>query len=177
MEYNHRIQQRSWINRVSNAQGGIFEQQIEKACEYYIEKKIAYIEKTPEPFKVLKKEKDGTFTGRLGKKAQPDFKGTLCDGRSIVFEAKDTAKDRILQNRLTVEQQYSLELHSSMGGIAGVVVSMMGEFFFIPWVVWRDMKNIYGRKYIKNCDVQKYKVQYKYGVMFLDILMKKSTEQ
>lgn len=49
----------------------------------YINEKRAYIEKTPEPFKVISKNHTtGVFTGRFikYKNAQPDFKGTIFGG-------------------------------------------------------------------------------------------------
>ena len=38
------------------------------------------------------------------KQAQPDFKGALCDGSCIIFDAKHTEKDRIQQNVITETQ-------------------------------------------------------------------------
>lgn len=46
---------RSQISRINNAQSQIFENQIIMACMGYINEKRAYIEKTPEPFKVISK--------------------------------------------------------------------------------------------------------------------------
>lgn len=168
MAYNQAKAQQTWRNTVSNVQGHIMEQEVERACSYYRDKGIAYIEKTPEPFRMLKKQKDGQFLGRVGKAAQPDFKGTLCGGRAMVFEAKYTDKDRIQQNRLTDEQTESLETHWNMGAEAGVVVQMHSEFYYVPWVTWSSMKELFGRKYMTAEDLKRFEVPYRQGIMFLE---------
>ena len=88
------------------------------------------------------------------KKAQPDYKGTLSGGRSIVFEAKHTDKDRIEQGRVNEEQEKRLNNHEKLGALCFVVVSFGYERFFrVPWAEWKRMKELYGRKYIKAEDV------------------------
>ena len=87
-----------WQNRVNNAQGHFFEGAIMAACQFYHDRERAEIDKTPEPFRVTSKSRNGTFTGRFTAHAQPDFQGTLAGGRSIVFEAKYTATDVIRRN-------------------------------------------------------------------------------
>lgn len=165
MAYN----QRAWKNRISNAQGKGFEAEIDRACVHYQQKKLAAIEKTPEPFIVIKKQKGGNFTGKFtNKKAQPDYKGTLPGGQTIVFEAKSTLEDRIQQSAVTPTQAEILENYYHMGAIAFVCISIQNQFFAIPWHVWRDMKAIYGRKYVKPEEIQRYKVRYSMGVMFLE---------
>lgn len=69
---------RSFQSLKNNAQGRFFEEQIERACNYYREKNIANIHKVPEPFRVLKKLPAGKFTGQFLRKAEPDFKGCFC---------------------------------------------------------------------------------------------------
>ncbi|AFB75762.1 hypothetical protein 2016_scaffold57_00123 [Bacteriophage sp.] len=39
------------------------------------------------------------------------------------------------------------------------------QYFKIPWAVFRDMKDNYGRKYITPEDVQEYKIRYVGGVL------------
>jgi len=151
--------------------GMFFEDLIEKSCEVYRQKGAAYIEKTPEPTRMLRApDKTGRFPACYTKRGQPDYKGTLAGGRSVVFEAKHTDKDRILQNRLTPEQTQSLELHHSLGSEAFVLVSFeFRSFFHIPWPVWRDMKERFGRLYVKPEELEEYRVLYRGGVIwFLD---------
>jgi len=94
-----------------------------------------------------------------GKQAQPDYGGTLKGGRSIYFEAKHTDDERIEQRRLTQEQQDDLEAHHKLGAIAFVLVSVsLTDFYRVPWPVWRDMAEIYGRKYMTHAELSRYEV-------------------
>lgn len=141
--------------------GGYFENLISASCDYYHERDIAHIEKTPEPMKVLKPapKQPGKFIACFEKAAQPDYKGTIKGGRSIVFEAKHTDKDRIDYSRLSREQVDGLERHHKLGALSFVIVSFeFQDFYRIPWTVWRDMKDLYGRKYLKLDDLESYRL-------------------
>lgn len=146
-------------NRANNNRGQMFEHLVDQACHAYKQMKKAYIEKTPEPFRVQSKKKDGTFTGWFTGLAQPDYKGTLEGGRAIVFEAKRTSKDRINRDVVTIHQAACLENHFDMGAVVGVCV-MIGDktVGFVPWEVWRDMKEIYGRKYMLEKELREFQV-------------------
>ena len=115
-----------------------------------------------------KKSANGVFIGRFSSPAQPDFQGTLKGGKSIVFEAKRTGKEKITRNVLTDTQMDVLEEHNQLGALCGVCVNIQDDFFFIPWNVWRDMKKIYGRQYLKAEDIKEYKVKFDGSVHFLD---------
>lgn len=155
-------------NRLNNAQGQHFEREILAGCRMYESHGIASIDKTPEPFRVTSKNhRTGEFTGRFSTHAQPDFQGTLYGGRSIMFEAKRTSKDRITRNVLTDTQMDVLEKHSRLGALCGVCICIQDDFFFIPWNVWRDMKEMYGRQYLKPDDIEEYKVKFDGVVHFL----------
>lgn len=158
-------------NKRNNAQGHFFEKEIEQACKKYKEEKVANIEKTPEPFRVLSKNyKDGTFKGRFISHAQPDFKGTLKNGKSVVFEAKYTGTDRIKSSVLTRAQAESLETHHKLGAVAGVCVGIKDRYFFVPWEIWRDMKKHIGKQSATAEDLKQFEIYYRYGegVRFLE---------
>lgn len=140
--------------------GGYFENIISASCDYYLSRGLAKIEKTPEPMKPLgAKNRKGQFLACYTKQAQPDYGGTLKGGRSIYFEAKHTDDERIEQRRLTQEQQDDLETHHKLGAIAFVLVSMsLTDFYRVPWPVWRDMAEIYGRKYMTHAELSRYEV-------------------
>lgn len=162
---------RQYKNRINNAQGQHFEREILAGCRMYEHHGIATIDKTPEPFRVTSKNhRTGEFTGRFSTHAQPDFQGTLHGGRSIMFEAKRTSKDRITRNVLTDTQMEILEKHNRLGALCGVCICIQDDFFFIPWNVWRDMKEMYGRQYLKAEDIKEYKVRFDGAVHFLDRL-------
>lgn len=140
--------------------GSYFESMISGSCDYYLDRGLAKIEKTPEPMKPLgPKNYKGQFLACYTKQAQPDYKGTLKGGRAVVFEAKHTDDDRIEFNRLTKEQRDDLEAHHKLGAIAFVLVSMsLTDFYRVPWPVWRDMAEIYGRKYMTHAELSRYEV-------------------
>lgn len=145
-------------NKMSNDQGDLFENLINQACLYYKNKDIAMIEKTPEPFRVMKKlDKEQLVVRPIGK-AQPDYKGTLRGGRAIVFEAKMTGKDRIQKSVITKHQGDCLDLHEEMGAVAGVCCLVGKVAAFVPWQVWKNMKEQYGRQYMTVEELAAYQV-------------------
>jgi len=155
-------------NKVNNAQGHFFEQAIKAGCALYARRERATVDKTPEPFRVLEKSRDGIFKGRFTARAQPDFQGTIAGGRSIVFEAKYTTTDRLKWDVLTQEQRDALEQHHQRGAISAVCAGIGNDFFFVPWTVWRDMKEWFGRKYVTAENLAPFKVKFNGAVLFLD---------
>lgn len=153
----------------SKRAGEYFENLIEASLSWYKGKGVARVEKTPEPMRPLRPpNRQGQFLACYTKAAQPDFKGTLTGGRSVVFEAKHTDSDRIEYNRLTPEQLDSLAEHHSLGAVVFVLVSVgLQDFFRVPWETWRDMKDIYGHKHIKAAELEPFRVQYIAGVLKL----------
>lgn len=170
MQYDQRRARQQYQNAVNNAQGHFFEGYIKAACTFYSERERAEVDKTPEPFRVLEKSRDGVFKGRFTAHAQPDFQGTLAGGRSIVFEAKYTTTDRMKRDVLTEEQQKVLERHANRGAITAVCAGIDDKFFFVPWEIWRDMKQHFGRKYVTAADVEAFRVKFNGTVMFLDYI-------
>lgn len=153
--------------RRSRAAGEMWENMIEAACQHYRLKGVAEITKTPEPMKPLGRPNSrGQFTACYTKQAQPDYKGTLAGGRAIVFEAKHTDSDRLQQSVVSEEQEKQLDRHMALGAECFVLVSFgFQQFFKVPWEVFKNMKQNYGRKYITAEDVQTYKVRYIGGVL------------
>lgn len=161
--------QRSIRGGQSRQAGAYFEGMIEASLRWYRDKGLAEITKTPEPMKPLgKPNQRGQFLACFTKAAQPDFKGTLSGGRSVVFEAKHTISDRIEYKATTEEQNEQLERHHKLGAVVFVLVAFnLQGFYRVPWPVWRDMKEIYGRKYLKPAELEQYRVQYIAGVLKL----------
>ncbi|MSS90444.1 recombinase [Eisenbergiella tayi] len=152
--------------RQSRIAGEHFESMLQASLDFYRDLNLAYIEKTPEPMKPIRPIGAGRFEACYTKSGQPDFKGTLTGGRSIVFEAKHTDGDRIEASRLTEEQIKALETHYQLGAAAFVVVSIgLQDFYRIPWEVWRDMEKIYGHKHIKQTELEPFRVAYMAGVI------------
>lgn len=154
----------------NRAIGLTFEEVITSACEFYEGQGVAVIEKTPENLRVIKNNHDGTMQAIFEKKAQPDFKGTLDGGKCIIFEAKHTSMDRIQRNVISEMQEKKLDSYEKMGALAYVMVSFqLRNFYRIPWKVFRNMKDIYGRKYLLETELQKYQLKkYKNYILILD---------
>ena len=105
------------------------------------------------------------------RKANAIWEGTLKGGRSIVFEAKHTSSDRIMQDAVKLHQAQHLESSSELGAVCFVIVSMGGGFYRVPWEDWKNMKAIYGHKYLNQQEIEKYKIPYRRGIIaFLDNL-------
>ena len=156
---------------ISRATGEGFETQILTACAYYRAHGIAEIDKTPEPIKVISGRHQNpsgcwSFEAVFTKQAQPDFQGTLCGGSSVVFEAKATDKDRILQSAVTEEQARALESHANMGALAFVLVCLRGRAVYrVMWEDWKNMKELFGHKYMTAVELEPYRVQLRQGVI------------
>lgn len=156
--------------KISKAKGEQFESLVEASCMYYEAQNKAYIEKTPEPFRVIGKTTDATgkaiFKCIFKNKGQPDFKGTLKDGGAICFEAKHTDADVIEQKRVTEEQARALLIHNKLGAKTFVIVSIkMQDFYCVPWKVWGSMKELYGHKYMGENELKQYSVPFQNGVI------------
>ena len=146
--------------RKNRAEGKAFEDKIDKAFAYYKATGYAQIDKTPEPLKVLKSLEAGRFIATIDKKAQPDYKGTIKGGRSVMFEAKFTTSDRITADRVTDEQWKYLSQAAALGAFCYILAGFSsGNVYKIPWEIWSKMKEYFGRKYVTEPDLQQYKVQ------------------
>lgn len=147
--YNPESAAASRCGRQNRSEGAEFEKLIERSCEIYRAKGLAYIEKTPEPFRVISAPNArGQFIGYYEKQAQPDFKGTLLHGQSVVFDAKATSTDRIPMSALSDEQVKSLETHNAMGALAAVLMSYgFKRFYFMPYSLFMSAKELNGHKY------------------------------
>lgn len=142
----------------NRTQGLKFEEIIDEACEHYRNMGLAYIEKNPEPMRVIGviNRKLGHFKAIFTKAAQPDYKGTMQGGRAIVFEAKHTETDRIKQDAVTEDQWKAMDLHEAMGAACFVLVSLGTDYYRVPWKHWKTMKEDCGHKYMNAADLHPY---------------------
>lgn len=147
--------------------GEIFENQIEGSLRWHIDRGLLKANKTPEPMKPLgKPNARGQFLACYTKKAQVDFSGTMYGGRSVRFEAKQTDSDRFEHKRLTDEQMDDLRDHQKLGALCFVLLCFgFDHFYRVPWQVWANMKEIYGRKYVTEKDVQQFRIPVSSGVL------------
>lgn len=167
MEYIPGINpKRQFQGATNRAMGKVLEHYIMAACSYYESKGIAKIEKTPEPMRVIRRLDGGKFIACFDHAAQPDFKGELYGGRAVVFEAKYSDVPKIQQSRITTKQWKDMETHHQMGALCFILVSVeMQRFYCVDWEIWRDMKSIYGRKYLKELDMSEMRVPFENGII------------
>lgn len=86
----------------------------------------------------------------------------------IVEQARKQSNGR----STAVEDQVVYEWAEDMklGAMCFLVVSLeFKEFYRVPWVVFRDMKKIYGHKYMNREELEPYRIKYSNGVVkYLD---------
>lgn len=165
--------ERSLRARRTQAAGNMFENILSTSCGYYKDLDISVIEKTPEPMRPIKpygNRRMGQFIAVYEKQAQPDYKGILCDGTTILFEAKHTDTDRIKRNVVTETQEENFNSYQKMGAHCFVMVSIRFEKFFrVPWNVFSQMKERFGRKYMTEDELEIYRLKMKNGtLLFLE---------
>ena len=160
---------RQLLGKIAKARGKQFESRIDDSFAYYAQKGFAIIEKTPEPMHPTKNLGNGKFIAYYEKQAQPDYKGTIKGGRTVLFEAKFTATDRLTQDRVIDKQASYMDRHQRLGARCFVVAGFStDEVYKIPWDNWRRMKELFGRKYVKETDLQNYRVKTAWnGTLFL----------
>lgn len=150
--------------KINRELGKNFEEQIEAISEMYRLNKLAIIEKTPEPMKILKHIEDGRFEAVFTKSAQPDFKGVIKGGRTVVFDAKFTESSKITYQALSDHQREVLMKYDELGAMAFVLVGFSdGSIYKIDIKTWVNMQGIFGHKHIKQEELEKIKLRAKKG--------------
>ncbi|MFL2071181.1 Holliday junction resolvase RecU [Marinilactibacillus psychrotolerans] len=151
--------------------GENFERLIEMTCAYYSKMGVAYIQKTPEPMKPIKviNRAKRLFQAVYTMKAQPDFTGTLKNGKSVVFEAKHTDGTNIPFDRINDQQQEDLALHNHLGAMTFILISFnMKHFYAVPYKDWMQFKEHSGKKSVNQTDLVDYQISTEKG--YLNIL-------
>ena len=156
---------RSYTSRVNNTQGRIMEDMIAGAARMYEQAGKLVLHKESEPFRMIRyiHRAGGRAEVQFTAKAQPDFIGCLAGGRLLAFESKYTQSDHIRQDVVTKTQAAMLEKYHQIGAAAGVCCGIGTGFdlkyFMVPWVVWKNMKKLYGHKYATADELRNYEVK------------------
>lgn len=155
--------------QMANDAGHLMEKQIETAAEEYLLNGIAKVIKVPEPFRVVKKYRNGKAQIYFQEHAEPDFIGSIYpSGRCIVFEAKYTDTTRIHLKAVTENQQRALDTHTALGAITAVCCGIQGRYYFVPWKIFRDMKRILGHYSASQQELEPFEVKFTgNAIMFL----------
>ena len=140
--------------KVNHFLGENFENRITNICKYYEINNLAKIEKTPEPMKIIQHIDHGHFEAIFTKAAQPDFKGCIKGGKTVVFDAKFTQSDRITYQALSENQREALMYYHKLEAISFVLVGFAnGEIYKVGIENWENMKKDFGRKYILQTEL------------------------
>ena len=106
-------------------------------------------------------DRSGRFLACYTKQAQPDYKGILDGGTAVTFEAKHTNSGKMGLDRVSSTQAACLSRTTLLGGVAFVLCSFGANAYYrVPWLVWCDMKNLFGRKYVTQDDLKAYRVRF-----------------
>lgn len=145
--------------------GQLFEDRLNTAFALYRRQGLADVEKTPEPMKIVKSLDGGKFVAVFEKKAQADYSGVIRGGRPVAFEAKYTSLPRMDQSRVTPEQGEFLERRQSFGTLCFILAGFSsGKVYRVPWIVWRDMMDIFGHRSVTEADMRELMVPVRGGV-------------
>ena len=151
---------RYFIGAMSKSKGANFEKLLEMSFDWYKQRGDAMIEKTPEPMRVIRPLGKGRFEAFYEKKAQPDYKGVLNGGRSIIFEAKYTDKDRALQSIVHPHQLEYMKQAEKLGALCFIVLGFgSGAVYKVPIDTWENMKDIFGHKYVTEKELTHFRVK------------------
>ncbi len=165
---------RSYTSRVNNTQGRIMEDMIAGAARMYEQTGRLVLHKESEPFRMIRyiHRAGGRAEVQFTAKAQPDFIGCLAGGRLLAFESKYTQSNHIRQDAVTKTQAAMLEKYHQIGAAAGVCCGIGTGFdlkyFMVPWVVWKNMKKLYGHKYATADELRNYEVKADGVIHFMD---------
>lgn len=154
--------------RRSKAKGKSFEAILDKTFEYYASKGFARVEKNQEPVRIIRSMGNGKFLACFTKKSQADYKGTIKGGRTVIFEAKYTEQDRLLQNAVDENESEYMDAHEELGARCFVVCGFpSGKVYRVPWGFWKNMKRILGHKYVTEDEIKQYQVKKSWNDMLL----------
>ena len=153
---------------IARATGKAFEKRLDDSFAYYAAKGIAYIEKTPEPFRIIRPLEKGQFVCVIAQKAQPDYQGTAPGGISVMFEAKHTVNRQLYRSKVTDNQIEYLRRHSKRGARCYILAGFgNGKTYRVPFETWDNMQKIFGRKYVTPVELETYEVVERNSVLLV----------
>lgn len=160
------IVQKQPYNRTKANLGKQLELLLDMSNNHYRNKGVADIGKVPTPVQITGNKGGGVITGRLERGEWVDYVG-ICNGRTIIFDAKETGVKNFPLSNLQDHQYQLLKSYHEKGGIAFLVVSftkMHEEIYYLPFRLLREHWDVYkagGKKsiphsfFVENCDLIK----------------------
>lgn len=151
-----RGQNRAYANR-----GAVLEQLLNMTNKQYLNTKQADIKKIPTPVQILKVQ-GNKVTGTLTAGEFTDYIG-ISNGKTIVFDAKETREERFPLKNLHEHQYQFLKSWYEQGAAAFLIVSFakkQDEIYYLPFeklsIFWEEAiaggrKSIPHQYFIDNC--------------------------
>jgi recombination protein U len=91
------------VNKISINRGMYLEEVINRTINYYISKKIIFIEKRPVPIQILKSVSNNTILGKLLSKSTVDYFG-FYNSKHFEFETKETSQENFSISQILKHQ-------------------------------------------------------------------------
>ena len=160
---------RQYLGMKAKAKGAAFESRIERSFAYYRSKGFAVVAKESEPMRPIKPIGQGRFIACYERKSKPDYSGVIKGGRFVCFEAKYTDTMRMQYSYVQQHQaDYMDEVQQYSARCFVLCGFNSGNVYRVPWYIWKNMKELYGRKYVTEEDLSKYEVPVgKDGTLFV----------
>lgn len=149
----------------AQAYGAQFERLIEISCRQYANQGVAYINKTYPPFTTLRRQGKNVI-GFYGQKGQPDFAGTLKNGRSVVFESKHTSTTNIQFKQVAPHQKQSLKRHCDLGAESFILIAFkLDNIYKVSIKDWIELEKTVDKKSLNETDLAEYKLNKDKGLI------------
>jgi recombination protein U len=159
---------RSEVGRRNRENGREFERRVEASLERLAELGAAYVTKNAEAVRILRNLGGGRYVVVYASNGEPDYKGVLRGGKCVVLEAKYSGTAKTAQSRVYPNQAAALERYAELGAKCYVLAGYAdGSVYRVPWEVWREMKERFGRKYVTAADLKRYRVRLEDGIYYI----------
>lgn len=133
----------TWNSR--GLRGSTLEELINRTNEYYLEKKLALIQKIPTPITPIKIDQEHRHItlAYFDQKSTVDYIGVV-QGIPVCFDAKECAADTFALQNIHPHQVRFMEQFEEQGGIAFLILFYTGrnELFYLPYA---DMRRFWDR--------------------------------
>ena len=156
------------MQRYAN-RGRPLEELILWVCAWYKRNKIAMIDKVATPIRPVNVVGGIIRLAYFEKKSTVDFVGSMCNGKIVAFDCKETKGSTLPMARLEQHQYDYLKWVDWAGGLAFLIVEYTEHKLIvrIPFCeidrYWQE-KQVRGRGAIKYDDVLKYKIMGQKGI-------------
>lgn len=154
---------------VNSNKGMYLENLINRTINYYLNNKIASIEKRNAPFKIIKKMDNGLFIGKLLAKSTVDYTG-IYDKYHIEFEAKQTNENNFDLHQIKNHQFHFLNQTRNYGCLCFFIINFfdLDEIYLVNIDSLKSWIKINKKKKINNNELRQ--ISYKLKIIYPGII-------